>query len=115
MKFDFNFFDGLFTILGRVEQVQVAPGTVDNPLAVGGGVAYVIIFVVSVALDVLAVEGAGIKVADTFVVRKIINPLAQPERANDMARVFEQRLKFTLALIIKPDFSGSGRRDNVSS
>ncbi len=68
MKFNLDFFDALITLFGQVKPVQVAPGAIDNTLAVGGRVADVIIFVVSVALNIFAVERARVEIADTFVI-----------------------------------------------
>jgi hypothetical protein len=78
VELDFDFLGSVFAILTGVEYKKVGSGAVDDALAVAARIADVKIFMVGVALDVFTVEGAGVDVADAFVVRYEVNPVAQP-------------------------------------
>ena len=93
-------------VLVRVEQVQVGARVVDEPLAVAGQVARVVVLVVGVAPQVLARGRARVDVAEAFVVGQEVDPLADPARSRQIAVQTQQRPERAAAVGVDPERAG---------
>ena len=107
--------DDLCRVRRHIIDVQVRAGMVDDALAIGTGVANIIIFVIRVPAQVGAVRKYAVQIADSFVVAHKVNAavavvriLGNPHRGSDVASQFRQEtLELSLAFEIDPELARS--------
>jgi len=76
-----------------IEEIQIAAGMVDEPLAVGREAARIEVVVLRMAADILAAGQAGINIADALVVGDEVDARADPAGLCDVAVEVEQMVE----------------------